>query len=75
MHIPEKLPKLEDKRYGDFSPAPGITADRVSYATAYNLRVPAIVYHSSDPKRKRGPALVIVNGHGGDKSSWYAYWA
>ncbi|MBV9227033.1 MAG: alpha/beta fold hydrolase [Acidobacteriaceae bacterium] len=75
LHIPERLPKLEDKRYGDFSPAPGITADRVSYGTAYNLRVPAIVYHSSDPKRKRGPALVIVNGHGGDKSSWYAYWA
>jgi dienelactone hydrolase len=75
LHIPEKLPKLEDKRYGDFSPAPGITADRVSYATAYNLRVPAVVYHSANPKRKRGPALVIVNGHGGDKSSWYAYWA
>ena len=75
MHIPEKLPKLEEKRYGDLSPAPGITADRVSYATAYNLRVPALVYHPSNPKRKRGPALVIVNGHGGDKSSWYAYWA
>jgi len=75
LHIPEKLPKLEDKRYGDFSPAPGITADRVSYATAYNLRVPAVVYHPSNPKRKRGPALVIVNGHGGDKSSWYAWWA
>lgn len=75
LHIPEKLPKLEDKRYGDFSPVSGISADRVSYATAYNLRVPAIVYHSSDPKRKRGPALVIVNGHGGDKSSWYSYWA
>jgi dienelactone hydrolase len=75
LHIPEQLPKLENKRYGDFSPAPGITADRVSYATAYNLRVPAVVYHSSNPKRKRGPALVIVNGHGGDKSSWYDYWA
>ena len=56
-------------------PAPGITADRVSYATAYNLRVPAIVYHPTERKRGRGPALVIVNGHGGDKSSWYAYWA
>ena len=21
------------------------------------------------------PALIVVNGHGGDKSSWYAYWA
>jgi dienelactone hydrolase len=75
LHIPEKLPKLEEQRYGDFSPAPGIAAERVSYATAYNLRVPAIIYHSPRPKRKRGPALIIVNGHGGDKSSWYAYWA
>ena len=52
-----------------------MVADRVSYATAYNLRVPAIVYHPSDPKVRRRPALIIVNGHGGDKSSWYAYWA
>lgn len=75
LHVPQKLPKLEEKRYGDFSPAPDIVADRVSYATGYNLRVPAIVYHPAQPKRKRGPALIIVNGHGGDKSSWYAYWA
>ena len=75
LHIPENLPKLEEKRYGSFSPAPGIIANRISYAAGYNLRIPAIVYHSAQPKRKRGPALVIVNGHGGDKSSWYAYWA
>jgi dienelactone hydrolase len=75
LHISEKLPRSEGKIYGTFSPAPGVTADRVSYATAYNLRVPAIVYHSSEHKRMRRPALVIVNGHGGDKSSWYAYWA
>jgi dienelactone hydrolase len=75
LHISESLPKLEEKVYGTFLPAPGVTADRVSYATAYSLRIPAIVYHASDRKGSRGPALVIVNGHGGDKSSWYAYWA
>src|SRR5690242_9580403 len=75
LHIPESLPEVEGKLYGSFLPAPGVSADRVSYATAYNLRVPAIVYHPAEHKRMRRPALVIVNGHGGDKSSWYAYWA
>src|SRR4051794_81931 len=28
LHIPEKLPKLEKKRYDDFSLAPGIAAER-----------------------------------------------
>jgi dienelactone hydrolase len=75
LHIPESLPSPEQKLYGTFSPAPGVSADRVSYATGYSLRVPAIVYHPAEHKRMRRPALVIVNGHGGDKSSWYAYWA
>ena len=75
LHIPESLPRTEEKLYSSFSPAPGVSADRVSYATAYSLRVPAIVYHPAEHKRMRRPALVIVNGHGGDKSSWYAYWA
>jgi dienelactone hydrolase len=75
LHISEDLPRAEEKTYGSFSPAPGVTADRVSYATAYSLRVPAIVYHPAEHKRTRRPALVIVNGHGGDKTSWYSYWA
>jgi dienelactone hydrolase len=75
LHIPESLPSPEQKLYGTFSPAPGVSADRVSYGTGYDLRVPAIVYHPAERKRMRRPALVIVNGHGGDKSSWYAYWA
>ena len=75
LHVPDPLPKLEDKYYGQFSPAPGIAADRVSYATDYGLRVPAIVYHPGGPSISKHPALIIVNGHGGDKSSWYAYYA
>ena len=63
------------KFYGRFTPAPGVDADRVSYATAYGLRVPAIVYHPAGATIVQHPALVIVNGHGGDKSSWYSYWA
>ena len=75
LHITSPLPALEFKSYGKFAPAPGVEADRVSYATAYELRVPAIVYHSAGATIEKHPALVIVNGHGGDKSSWYAYYS
>ena len=75
FHITPPLPSLEAKSFGKFSPAPGITADRVSYATAYGLRIPAIVYHQSSPTIAKHPALIVVNGHKGDKSSWYSVWA
>ncbi len=75
LHVSRPLPNLEEKAYGKFSPASGVEADRVSYATAYELRVPSIVYHPAGATLTKHPALVIVNGHGGDKSSWYAYWA
>ena len=75
FHVNRPLPRVEEKNYGSFTPVSGVTADRVSYATAYGLRVPAIIYHASEKSRRRGPALVIVNGHNGDKSSAYASWA
>jgi len=75
LHIPQPLPNIQSKSYGHFSPADAIAAERVSYATDYTLRVPAIVYHGAAATITRHPALIIVNGHGGDKSSWYAYWA
>ncbi|MBV8906763.1 MAG: prolyl oligopeptidase family serine peptidase [Acidobacteriia bacterium] len=75
LHVPQPLPAIEAKLYGHFSPAPGVEADRVSYATDYDLRVPAIVYHPASATIMAHPALIVVNGHGDDKSSWYAYWA
>jgi dienelactone hydrolase len=75
LHVPEPLPDAAAKSYGEFQPAPGVTAERVSYATAYGLRVPAIVYRQQGASLIQRPALIVVNGHGGDKSSWYAYWA
>jgi dienelactone hydrolase len=75
LHVPAPLPALESKSYDRFSPAAGVAAERVSYATDYGLRVPAIVYHPAGATIVEHPALVVVNGHGGDKSSWYAYWA
>jgi dienelactone hydrolase len=75
LHVPDPLPNVADKLYGRFSPAKDVTADRVSFATDYGLRVPAIVYHQAGVTITKHPALIIVNGHNGDKSSWYAYWA
>jgi dienelactone hydrolase len=75
LHVPDPLPKLTEKLYGHFEPTKDVAADRVSYGTDYGMLVPAIVYHQAGATIAKHPALIIVNGHGGDKSSWYAYWA
>ena len=74
LFIPDKLPALESREFGNFSPTPGVTAERVTYATLYGMRVPAIVYRPSTMTGKV-PAVVVVNGHSGDKTSWYSYFA
>ena len=57
---------------------PGVLADRVTYATAEGMIVPAIVYRP-DPKtvkwKGKLPGIVVVNGHGGDKFAWYAFYS
>jgi dienelactone hydrolase len=75
LQVPDPLPKLAEKAYGKFTPTKDVAADRVSFGTDYGLRVPAVVYHQAGATITKHPALVIVNGHGGDKSSRYAYWA
>src|SRR5580698_8202992 len=74
LFIPNPLPKLEVENYTTFEPTPGITAARVSYKTVYGLRVPAIVYYPTKAPAKKLPGMVLVNGHGADKISWYAYY-
>ena len=74
FHVPQPLPALDVQKHGSFEVEPGIVADRVSYVTQLGMRVPAIVYHPADLSQKR-PAIVIVNGHGGDKYTWYAFYA
>ncbi|MGH9607302.1 MAG: alpha/beta hydrolase family protein [Terracidiphilus sp.] len=73
LYIPTPLPALKAKSYGNFSPTPGVIAERVSYATEYGLRIPAIVYRPAHVTG-RIPGLVVVNGHGADKTSWYDYY-
>lgn len=38
------------------------------------MRVPAIVYSPEADGGKR-PAIIVVNGHGGDKYCWYAFYS
>src|SRR5947209_11865894 len=74
FHVPNPLPALDVQKHGSFEVEPGIVADRVTYNTQLNMRVPAIVYHPADISTKR-PAIIVVNGHGGDKYTWYAFYA
>ncbi|MFT4114552.1 alpha/beta fold hydrolase [Silvibacterium sp.] len=66
-------PETDHIRSGEI--APGVTAEKVTYRTLYGLRVPAVIYRPTLPPTRKMPAIVLVNGHGGDKSSWYAYYA
>lgn len=74
LFIPEYLPPLAPEAYGQFSPAPGVVAERISYATDYGLRIPAIVYRPAQAPAGKMPGLIVVNGHAGDKYSWYAFY-
>src|SRR5262249_16093536 len=72
-HLPATLPPRAVESHVRFEPVPGVVAERVSYATQFGMRVPAILYL---PQKHSGkiPAIIVVNGHGGDKYSWYAYY-
>lgn len=73
LYIPNPLPKLDTRTYGSFEPAPGVVAERVTYSSEFGLRIPAIVYRPSKVSGKL-PGLVVVNGHGADKTSWYSWY-
>ena len=73
LFIPEAMPAIDARSYGSFTPVEGVVAERVTYATTYGMRVPAIVYRPAKASG-RMPGLVVVNGHSGDKTSWYAYY-
>ena len=73
--IPDPLPALETKTERRFEPAPGVGAEAVTYATQFGTRVPAILYLPRPLPKEKIPAFIVVNGHGGDKYSWYAFFA
>lgn len=74
LMVPDKLPPLDVKIHSQFEPVPGVIAERVTYGTQFGMRIPAIVYFPKEYKTKM-PAMIVVNGHGGDKYSWYAIWS
>ncbi len=74
LFIPNPLPAPTPESYGRFTAAPGVVVERISYRTEYGLRVPADVYRPATPPKGKMPAIVVVNGHGADKSSWYSYY-
>ena len=78
LYVPEVLPPLEARKWSTFSPVAGVLAERVTYQTADGMVVPAMVYRP-DPKtvpwKGKLPGIVVVNGHGGDKFGWYAFYS
>lgn len=72
--VPDPLPALAAETYRSFTPASGVKAEAVSYTTQYGVRVPAILYLPDPVPREKIPAFVVVDGHGGDKYSWYSYY-
>jgi dienelactone hydrolase len=74
LFVPKVLPALEILTYGSFEPMPGVVAERISYGTEFGMRIPAILYRPAHPSAGKAPAMVVVNGHGGDKYSWYSPW-
>jgi dienelactone hydrolase len=72
LHVPDP-PLLAAKVWSRFSPEPRIVAERITYGTQFGMRIPAVLYR---PEKLRGnaPGLIVTNGHGGDKYSWYAFY-
>lgn len=71
LFVPEPLPELHPRTHSRFEPCPGVIAERVSYETQFGMRIPAVLYLPSE-RSANIPSLIVVNGHGGDKYSWYA---
>lgn len=74
LHVAGPAPELAPESHGTFAAAEGVVAERVTFGTQFGLRVPAIVYRPAEGAG-RGPGLIVVNGHGGDKYSWYAFYS
>ena len=74
LFIDNPLPALDPQTFGSSNPTKDVRIERVSFATQYGMRVPAIVYVPTHIKT-HAPAMVIVAGHGGDKTSWYEIYA
>jgi len=74
LFVPNPPPALAPMSYGTFEPTPGIVAERITYGTEFGMRIPAILYRPAKSAASKAPAIVVVNGHGGDKYAWYSFY-
>src|SRR5260370_21932958 len=74
LFLLKTMPPVAAHDFGSFTPMPGVVAHRVTYGTQFAMRVPAIVYHP-DHVNGKVPAVIVVAGHGGRKSTWYEVYA
>lgn len=72
--VPDPLPPLKAHVFGEIHPADGVSLFHVTYGTKAGMRIPANVYV---PSRSHGrvPGIIIVCGHGGDKTTWYSVYS
>jgi dienelactone hydrolase len=78
LFLPKTVPPVAARDFGSFTPMPGVVAHRVTYGTQFGMRVTAIVYHpdhGNDHGKGKLPAVIVVAGHGGSKSTWYEVYA
>jgi dienelactone hydrolase len=73
--VPDQLPSLEAEVHGRFEPMPGVVAERITYNTLLGLKVSAVLYLPNPRPVGKIPALIVVNGHGGDKYAWYSFYS
>ncbi len=75
--VGDPLPELKVETHRSFQPAPGVRAEAVTYGTQFGMRVPAVIYLPDplpDMSKRKLPGFIVVNGHGGDKFSWYSFY-
>ena len=75
LHVSDSAPNLETTTHSVFSPTKGVRAERVSYGTQFDMRIPGILYLPDPLPEEKIPSLIVVNGHGGDKYAWYAMYS
>jgi dienelactone hydrolase len=71
LFIDSPLPPLATHTFAKLPVNDNVRIEHITFATQFGQRIPAIVYVPTHPHGKV-PAIVVVCGHGGDKSSWYA---
>ena len=49
LFLPDPAPALAPIAYGSFEPTQGVVAERITYATEFGMRIPAILYRPAKP--------------------------